>query len=365
MLAPPVARTPTTAAGNWASESARRVLLSVVRWARGPAESGMGGEYGLARSALRTALDFRTTPVFPPETQHGDQPGSPVPAPTLIDETQPKLAIGPVDDPLEREADTIAEQVMRTPAPALTVTSAPLQTSRKCAACDQEEQASSHPASAARMLQAQGAPSSTPGSAATTSATQAPGVQQNQIAQADALRQSILQKAQVSVRQLQIACDKQAAPDQLIAALPDQARAFSAWLGIGPDNADFCSEVALVLSDISKNLNMTLPPPYFPTPQEMADPNELCNVGNQFAVADYENTQVRICPRLLGSQFTEVQRALILTHELFHEPSFGMSHATLDVMNTSHCGLGATDEAVGNPYCVTNVIGDLGAGEVF
>ncbi|MEO8960798.1 MAG: DUF4157 domain-containing protein, partial [Ginsengibacter sp.] len=58
---------------------------------------------------------------------------------------QPKLTIGPVDDPYEREADAVAERVMRMPAnetsspffqpKALFVT--PIQ--RKCAACEDEE----------------------------------------------------------------------------------------------------------------------------------------------------------------------------------------------------------------------------------
>ena len=50
---------------------------------------------------------------------------------------QPKLAIGPVDDPLEREADAIADRVMRMPEPAQSRANATLQ--RKCAACEEEE----------------------------------------------------------------------------------------------------------------------------------------------------------------------------------------------------------------------------------
>ena len=213
--------------------------------------------------------------------------------------------------------------------------------------------------SAARLLHAQGSPSDAPGTAAP-----AAGSPQDQIAQADSLRLVLLRNARTSVRQLQIACQEQADPTLLTQALPDPVRAFYAWLGIGPADPDFCAEVALVLSDIDKNLGMTLPPPHFPTAQEMADPNELCNVANQFVAADYESTQVRICPKLLTVQFTNVGRALILTHELFHEASFGMSHATLEVMNAEHCGIGDAEEALGNPYCVTNVIGDLAAGEV-
>ena len=52
---------------------------------------------------------------------------------------QPKLAIGAVDDPLEHEADRVADQVMRMPDPALAVSAAPPQVSRKCAACEEED----------------------------------------------------------------------------------------------------------------------------------------------------------------------------------------------------------------------------------
>lgn len=52
---------------------------------------------------------------------------------------QPKLAVGRVDDPLEREADQAAERVMQMPDPARSFAPAPPQVSRKCAACEEEE----------------------------------------------------------------------------------------------------------------------------------------------------------------------------------------------------------------------------------
>jgi hypothetical protein len=52
---------------------------------------------------------------------------------------QRKLAIGSVDDPQEREADAIADAVMRMPDPALAVSATPPQVSRKGAECEEEE----------------------------------------------------------------------------------------------------------------------------------------------------------------------------------------------------------------------------------
>jgi Domain of unknown function (DUF4157) len=52
---------------------------------------------------------------------------------------QAKLAVGSPDDPLEHEADRVADQVMRMPAPASGLSSAPPQVSRKCAACEEAD----------------------------------------------------------------------------------------------------------------------------------------------------------------------------------------------------------------------------------
>lgn len=52
---------------------------------------------------------------------------------------QCKLTIGAVDDPLEAEADRVADHVMRMPDPAISVAAAPPQISRKCAACEEDE----------------------------------------------------------------------------------------------------------------------------------------------------------------------------------------------------------------------------------
>src|SRR5215472_4048044 len=57
------------------------------------------------------------------------------PAPVM----QRKLEVGRADDPLEHEADRVAEQVMRMPDPDVSVRPASPQLSRKCAACEEAE----------------------------------------------------------------------------------------------------------------------------------------------------------------------------------------------------------------------------------
>ena len=83
----------------------------------------------------------RRTPSVP--AIHGNQ--------ARLRRIQAKLAIGPVDDPLEREADRIADQVMRMPTPAARppLTAAPPQVSRKCAACEEEDKLQKKEAGAA------------------------------------------------------------------------------------------------------------------------------------------------------------------------------------------------------------------------
>jgi hypothetical protein len=76
---------------------------------------------------------------------------------------QPKLVIGDSDDPLEREADRVAAQVLHAPGPALAASPAPVRISRVCAACEAKE--------GKRELRASPAAGPTP-----TSAAEAPPV---------------------------------------------------------------------------------------------------------------------------------------------------------------------------------------------
>jgi hypothetical protein len=75
--------------------------------------------------------DFSKIPIFRPER-------SSLSTPCLAGIIQPKLVVGDVNDPLEHEADRVADYVMRLPAPAPSIAPAPPQLSRKCAACEEE-----------------------------------------------------------------------------------------------------------------------------------------------------------------------------------------------------------------------------------
>lgn len=48
---------------------------------------------------------------------------------------RPRLTIGPIDDPFEREADRVADQVVRHPARSLSATPGSIRVSRECAGC--------------------------------------------------------------------------------------------------------------------------------------------------------------------------------------------------------------------------------------
>jgi outer membrane protein OmpA-like peptidoglycan-associated protein len=77
-------------------------------------------------TAKAPAWDFSKTLVFPAQRLPGP--------------LQAKLPVGAFDDPLEHEADRVADQVMRMPAPGVSLTSARPRVSRLCEACAAEEE---------------------------------------------------------------------------------------------------------------------------------------------------------------------------------------------------------------------------------
>jgi hypothetical protein len=87
-----------------------------------------------AQTQAGPAWDFGKIALFPPERTSRFSSAAPMGA------IQCKLVVGSVDDPLEHEADRVADQVMRMPDPAPAIGAAPLQISRKCAACEKEDE---------------------------------------------------------------------------------------------------------------------------------------------------------------------------------------------------------------------------------
>jgi hypothetical protein len=123
MFAPKIAKVQTKAAENPTSKLAPQRSTLVTR----PFGSGVVDQQhmheqeddpaSLTARATKPALswDFSKIPLFPPDLANRPQTPPPVaklPLPGII---QPKFAIGGVDDPLEHEADRVADEVVRTP----------------------------------------------------------------------------------------------------------------------------------------------------------------------------------------------------------------------------------------------------------
>jgi hypothetical protein len=89
-------------------------------------------------TAASPSWDFSKLSIFGPR-QRNAPPGSPRRASPLASPIRPKLVIGDVDDPLEHEADRMADHVMRMLGPlAPTLTGGDGAVRRKCAACEED-----------------------------------------------------------------------------------------------------------------------------------------------------------------------------------------------------------------------------------
>ena len=96
-------------------------------------DQGGAAENTMTRETSRGASwDFSQIPLSPPDrASRGASP-----QPIIL---QRKLMVGQPDDPLEHEADRIADQVMRMPAPEAAPTTAPPQVNHQCDPCEVEE----------------------------------------------------------------------------------------------------------------------------------------------------------------------------------------------------------------------------------
>src|SRR5258708_29866184 len=101
----------------------------------------------------RLAWMLKDIPIFPSDAPRSALLPSKLPGSGIL---QAKLDIGAVDDPLEREADGVADRVMRIVDPAPSTSAAPPRINRKCAACEEEEEkkVQMKPAGAARSVAA-------------------------------------------------------------------------------------------------------------------------------------------------------------------------------------------------------------------
>jgi hypothetical protein len=86
-------------------------------------------------ASRRASWDFGKFPVFPPSPGIRSQQSSPLAAKPTPAAIQAKLKFGQANDPLEHEADRLADQAMHTPDADLSVTSSPVQLNRKCTSC--------------------------------------------------------------------------------------------------------------------------------------------------------------------------------------------------------------------------------------
>jgi Domain of unknown function (DUF4157) len=237
-----------------------------------------------------------------------------------------KIEIGRADDHSEKEADEFASSVMRQ-TPHRGISRVGLRVARQA----QE-------------------------SSAPTAPTVSP--QQALMNDANSIRLYYLARSRDRLGQLQIACQEKADPLLLMQAMPEEVRPFVAWLGVLPTDSSFCAMVNWMKGLVEATQGMTVPPFFFAGPDDA-----FCKYQNEFAFARYEDTRIKICPKTVDPARTNsTARALVLIHELFHDPRFQMDHPTPEVMNTEHCGSQGPFEAITNPYCVTNVIGSLGGG---
>jgi hypothetical protein len=82
---------------------------------------------------------FSKVSLFPPDPANAPQTSSQLAQLRLPGVIQPKLAVGRVNDPLEYEADRVADQVVRMPDPKLPIAARSSQISLKCASCEDGE----------------------------------------------------------------------------------------------------------------------------------------------------------------------------------------------------------------------------------
>jgi Domain of unknown function (DUF4157) len=109
-------------------------------------QEGGATEYTTARETSRSASwDFSKIPIFSPDQPTRLRTPFPVTAPPLRNAIQTKLMVGRLDDPLEHEADRVADQVTM-PSVGASAAASPPQISRKCPAYEGKQRLQANPA---------------------------------------------------------------------------------------------------------------------------------------------------------------------------------------------------------------------------
>jgi hypothetical protein len=119
---------------------AQQVSRSAGNEPSGDHEQEVAPENRTAPTAPRgVSWDFSKISLSSLDRPNGRRAGLPLTAPLPLGMLQPKLVVGAVDDPLEHEADRVADQVIRMPGSPPGISAAAVQVSRKCAACEEKE----------------------------------------------------------------------------------------------------------------------------------------------------------------------------------------------------------------------------------
>ena len=148
MFAPIVAKPKSTALkpaeaidlarrSRWSAGDQATCRFVAPQTSRIPDASGAQTTDSTAGQETALSWDFSKIPVHPPGS--AERPQTPRFFARARFPIQAKLKVGAIDDPLEYEADRVADHVMRMPTPASGPSSAPPQVSRKCAACEEDK----------------------------------------------------------------------------------------------------------------------------------------------------------------------------------------------------------------------------------
>jgi Domain of unknown function (DUF4157) len=117
------------------------------------------GDIGPIETAPRgVSWDFSKLSLFPPVQGSRARSLFPPAVTPICGAIQAKLVVGQANDPLENEADRIADELMRKPEPQISSRATPPPVSRKCAACEKEDTEAALQTKAAESFEASAVP---------------------------------------------------------------------------------------------------------------------------------------------------------------------------------------------------------------